>query len=81
MWLTKYKEKALSISFRPVKEVWGESSSCFISPDEVADRLRKLAEDHLRGVVYKYEYGDVISLWIEEASHLSICSNAPICRS
>jgi hypothetical protein len=32
----------------------------------VADCLRKLAEDHLRGVVYKYEYGDVISLWIED---------------
>ena len=34
----------MSLSFRPVREEWGEACSCFIDADEVVRLLRRVAD-------------------------------------
>jgi hypothetical protein len=55
----------MSLSFRPVNEVWGEPSSCFVDRDTLVRILHCLAkkagcrsEEH--------DYADNTSIWIED---------------
>ena len=55
----------MSTSFRPVNEVWGEHSSCFVNGDLMLWVLLTIAteaETHSEA----YEYGDKTSFWIED---------------
>ncbi len=57
----------MSLSFRPVKEVWGEHSSCFVDADLMLRVLLAIAvEAGSHGEAY--EYGDKTSIWVEEGS-------------
>lgn len=56
----------MSKSFRAVTETFSEASSCFLSPDELADFLIDLANLHELNGAGPHEYGDYITLWIEK---------------
>ena len=59
----------MSLSFRPVREEWGESCSCFIDADEVVRLLRILA-DILNIPSEHHSYADNVSVWIEDGTKL-----------
>ena len=57
----------MSTSFRPVNEVWGEHSSCFVNGDLMLWVLLTIAAEagtHSEA----YEYGDKTSFWVEHGS-------------
>src|SRR5436309_8104994 len=59
----------MSTSFRPVNEVWGEPSSCFVNGDLMLWVLLTIAAEagtHSEA----YEYGDKTSFWVEHGSKL-----------
>ena len=59
----------MSLSFRPVKEIWGEHSSCFVDADLMLRVLLTIAvEAGSRGETY--EYGDKTSIWVEDGGKL-----------
>ena len=55
----------MSLSFRPVNEVWGEHSSCFVDHDTLLRILHHVAREagcHSE----ECAYGDKTSIWIED---------------
>lgn len=57
----------MSKSFRPVEEIWGDSSSSFLQPEDLEDVLITIAEHSFAGDVEAADYLDVRSIWIENA--------------
>ncbi len=57
----------MSLSFRPVREEWGEACSCFIDADDVVRLLRRVA-DVLEIPSEHYNYADTVSVWIENGA-------------
>ncbi len=55
----------MSLSFRPVNEVWGEPSSCFVDHDTLLRILQHLASE-AGCQSEEYVYGDKTSVWIED---------------
>jgi len=55
----------MSLSFRPVREEWGEACSCFIDADDVVRLLRGIA-DSLNIPSEHHAYADNISVWVED---------------
>jgi len=56
------------LSFRPVKEVWGEHSSCFVDAGLMLRVLLAIAvEAGSHGEAH--EYGDKTSIWVEEGAN------------
>jgi hypothetical protein len=62
-------EVVMSLSFRPVREEWGEACSCFIDADEVVRLLRRVA-DSLEIPSEQHNYADNVSVWIEDGKKL-----------
>ncbi len=59
----------MSLSFRPVNEMRGEHSSCFVDADLMLQVLLTIAtEAGSRGEAY--EYGDKTSIWVEDGGKL-----------
>jgi hypothetical protein len=57
----------MSLSFRPVNEVWGEHSSCFVNGHLMLWVLLIIATEagtHSEA----YEYGDKTSFWVEDGN-------------
>jgi hypothetical protein len=59
----------MSLSFRPVREEWGEACSCFIDADELVRLLRRVA-DILEIPSEHHNYADNLSVWIEDGNKL-----------
>jgi len=59
----------MSLSFRPVREEWGEACSCFIDADELVRLLRRIAEI-LDIPSEHHSYADNVSVWIEDGNKL-----------
>ena len=59
----------MSLSFRPVREEWGEPSSCFIDADELITLLRRVCEI-LAIPTEQHRYADNTSVWIEDGNKL-----------
>jgi hypothetical protein len=59
----------MSLSFRPVREEWGDACSCFIEVDEVVRLLRRVA-DILDIPSEHHNYADNVSVWIEDGNKL-----------
>jgi hypothetical protein len=59
----------MSLSFRPVREQWGECCSCFVDADELVRFLRRLA-DSLEIPSEHHNYADNVSVWIEDGNKL-----------
>lgn len=59
----------MSLSFRPVREEWGEVCSCFIDADEVVSLLRRVSEV-LEIPSEHHNYADNVSVWIEDGNKL-----------
>jgi len=59
----------MSLSFRPVREEWGETCSCFIDADEVVRLLERVAEI-LDIPSEHHNYADNISVWFENGNKL-----------
>ena len=59
----------MSLSFRPVREEWGEACSCFIDADEVVRLIRRVA-DILDIPSEHHDYADNISVWVEDGNKL-----------
>ena len=59
----------MSLSFRPVREEWGEACSCFIDADEVVRLLRGIA-DSLGIPSEHHNYADNVSVWVEDGNKL-----------
>ena len=59
----------MSLSFRPVREEWGESCSCFVDADDVVRLLRGIA-DRLNIPSEHHTYADNVSVWIEDGKKL-----------
>ena len=59
----------MSLSFRPVREQWGESCSCSVDADELVRLLRRLA-DSLDIASEHHNYADNVSVWIEDGNKL-----------
>ena len=59
----------MSLSFRPVREEWGEASSCFIDADEVVTLLRIMAAILVIPSEH-HSYADNVSVWIEDGTKL-----------
>jgi hypothetical protein len=57
----------MSLSFRPVNEVWGEHSSCFVHADLLLRVLHEIATAAGTGS-QESTYGDKTSVWIESGS-------------
>ena len=55
----------MSNSFRPVQEIWGDHSSCFVDPDIVECIIGALAED-AGTIADRQDYGDFIVVWIQD---------------
>ena len=55
----------MSLCFRPVNEVWGEHSSCFVDHDLLLRILHCLASE-VGCQSEEYAYGDKTSIWIED---------------
>lgn len=54
----------MSTCFRPVKEIWGQHSSCFVTQDTLLLVLHEIAT--LSGSSSEaHAYGDKTSVWIE----------------
>jgi hypothetical protein len=54
----------MSLSFRPVREEWGEACSCFVDADDVVRLLRRISG--VLGIPSEHHnYADNISVWIE----------------
>ncbi len=59
----------MSLSFRPVREEWGEACSCFVDADELVSLLRRISE--ALGIPSEHHnYGDTISVWVENGKKL-----------
>ena len=59
----------MSLSFRPVREEWGEACSCFVDADDVVSLLRRISQE--LGVPSEHHnYGDNISVWVEDGKKL-----------
>jgi len=54
----------MSLSFRPVQEIWGTASSCFIG--NPAEFLEALAEHSGCGPTERHPYAECISVWISD---------------
>jgi hypothetical protein len=67
----------MSLSFRPVNEIWGEHSSCFVNGDLTLWVLLTIAAEagtHSEA----YEYGDKTSFWVEDGGKfLDFISSEP----
>jgi hypothetical protein len=59
----------MSLSFRPVREEWGEACSCFVDADEVVRLLRRVA-DILDIPSEHHNYADNVSVWVEDGNTL-----------
>ena len=59
----------MSLSFRPVKEIWGEPSSCFVDADLMLRVLLTIA-DGAGTQSEAYAYGDKTSIWVEDGGKL-----------
>ena len=59
----------MSLSFRPVREEWGEACSCFIDADEVV-RLLRIMANTLDIPSEHHSYADNVSVWIEDGAKL-----------
>ena len=59
----------MSLSFRPVREEWGEGCSCFIDADEVVRLLRGIAAS-LNIPSEHHNYADNVSVWVEDGNKL-----------
>ena len=59
----------MSLSFRPVREEWGEACSCFIDADEVV-RLLQRVSDVLEISSEHHNYADNVSVWVEDGTRL-----------
>ena len=59
----------MSMSFRPVNEVWGEPSSCFVEPSLLM-RVLFAAASHVGTKSEAYEYGDKTAVWIGDGRKL-----------
>ena len=59
----------MSLSFRPVREEWGEACSCFIDADEVVRLFRGIA-DSLGIPSEHHNYADNVSVWVEDGNKL-----------
>ena len=59
----------MSLSFRPVREEWGEACSCLIDADQVVRLLRIVAEN--LGIPSEHHnYADNVSVWVEDGNKL-----------
>lgn len=59
----------MSLSFRPVKEVWGPSSDCFVDTEDMLAIFELIADksvpENFEGLYFDHnEYANHISVWI-----------------
>jgi hypothetical protein len=56
----------MSLTFRPVQEIWGTASSCFVG--EPAEFLEAFAELAGCGPTERHPYAECTSVWISDGS-------------